>query len=112
MNIIYRIKYLISKTIERIYSIIIDIINKIFSLIEILLFLRLGLKFLGANPQTLIVSFIYKYSDILVLPFNSIFSNIYWPKGMVIETTTISAMIGYSIIFFIIFQILNLFSKN
>ena len=93
-------------------SLISHIVKKACSLVEFFLFLRLALKFLNANPKTLVVSLIYKYSDILVSPFESIFPNIYWPKGHLIEIATISAMIGYAIVVFIFFQVLKLFFRT
>lgn len=88
------------------------VVKRLLALTEIFLFLRLILKFLGANPQTLVVNLIYEGSDVLVSPFNFIFPNIYWPAGYLIEIATISAMIGYALSVFIIFQILRLFSKE
>lgn len=96
----------------KIYSIISSLVKKLFFLVEFFLFLRLALKFLGANPETLVVNLIYKYSDIFVSPFNFIFPNIYWPKGYFVEITTISAMIGYALAVFIILQIMRLFFRD
>ena len=96
----------------KIHSMISSLVQKLFTLVELFLFLRLTLKFLSANPETLVTNFIYKYSDILVSPFNFIFPNIYWPAGRLIEIATISAMIGYALIAFIIFQVLRLFSRD
>lgn len=87
------------------------IFKRLLSLLEIFLFLRLLLKFLDANPQSLVVNLIYQYSDILVSPFNFIFPNFYW-RGYSIETATISAMIGYALAVFIIFRLLRLFSSR
>lgn len=87
------------------------IIKRLLSLFEIFLFLRLSLKFLDANPQALVVNLIYRYSNILVSPFNFIFPNFYW-RGYFIETATISAMIGYALVVFIIFRLLRLFSNH
>lgn len=95
-----------------VYSLIISLIRKIFGLLELFLFIRLLLKFLNANPKTLIVNLIYKWSDTLVYPFKNILPNTYWPEGYVIEIPTIAAMIGYAIAVFIIFQLLRLFSKE
>jgi hypothetical protein len=95
----------------RIHSLILSIISKLFWLFELFLFLRLLLKFLGANPKTLIVNLIYKYSDIVISPFSLIFRNIYWGDHL-IETSVISAVIGYAIAMFVVFQIIEAFSKN
>jgi hypothetical protein len=106
-----RFKYLISRVLSTIFSLILFLIKKLFGLLEFFLFLRFSLKFFGANPKTLVVNYIYKGSEILVSPFNSIFPNVYW-KGRLIDTTTISAMVGYAILVFLIFQILKIFSKE
>ena len=95
-----------------IYSLITSLINKIFKLLELFLFLRLLLKFLNANPKTLVVKLIYKWSDVLVSPFKSIFPNIYWPEGKMIETTTVAAIIGYAIAVFVLFQLLRLLARE
>ena len=99
------------RILSNIYSLILSIISKLFWLFELFLFLRLLLKFLGANPETLVVNFIYKYSDIVISPFSLIFRNIYWGSHL-IETSVISAVIGYAIAMFVFFQIIEAFSRN
>ncbi len=99
------------RILSSIYSLILSIISKLFWLLQLFLFLRLLLKFLGANPQALVVSLIYKYSDILISPFSFIFRDIYW-KGHLIEISVISAMIGYAIAMFLIFRILRLSERS
>lgn len=108
MNIRFRVGVYFRK----IHLTILYIINRLLVLIEFFLFLRLILKFLGANPKSLVVNFIYLYSDILVSPFDFIFPNIYWSQGYLIETATISAIIGYILIAFFIFQILDIFFRD
>ena len=88
------------------------VIKRLLFLLELFLFLRFTLKFLNANPEAFVVGLIYKYTDIFISPFEFIFLNIYWPKGYLIETATILAMIGYAIAVFIIFQLLRLFSTD
>ncbi len=99
------------RILKRFHSAISSLINKLLFLIEVFLFLRLVLKFLGANPEALVVNLIYKYSYILIFPFNLIFSNLYW-RGHLIEVATFSAMIGYAILVFVIFEILKLFYSD
>lgn len=111
MNFLFRIKLAISRFLSHAYSLIERIINTVWGLLESLLFLRLVLKFLSANPNTTVVYYIYKYSDILVKPFNFIFPNIIW-EGRPIDTVTISAMIGYAILVFLIFEILKFFMRE
>lgn len=100
------------KILTKTYSLIFYVIKRLLSLVEIFLILRLLLKFLGASSEALVANLIYKGSDILISPFESLFPNIYWPEGYLIETATISAMIGYAILVFIIFKILRLFSEE
>jgi len=106
----------LTKALTKVYSIISETIERIatrlLGLVELFLFLRLLLKFLNASPKALAVDFIYGYTDILILPFKFILPDIYWPKGCLIETATISAMIGYVIAVYIIFQLLKLFSEE
>ncbi len=99
------------RLIKKIYSIIKRAIKKLLILTELFLFIRLALKFLNANPKALVVNLVYKYSDVLISPFNFIFPNIYY-NNKVIETATISAMIGYGILVFVFFKLLYLFSRD
>ncbi|MBI4993540.1 YggT family protein [Candidatus Wolfebacteria bacterium] len=93
-----------NKNIYHSFSIIIKSIN---SLLEIFLGIRVVLKFFGASSKASIVDTIYKFSDLLISPFKSIFPNIYLTSGM-IDMVAISAMIGYLILTFIIIKILQL----
>jgi len=99
------------KILDKIYSASSSIFLKFFIFLQFSLFLRLLLKFLGANPETPIVNIIYKGSDILISPFNLIFDDIYlW--GLLIEISTISAMIGYALVMFVIIKLLRLYHKE
>lgn len=97
---------------NKFYLMIIEVFERLFALLEFFLFLRLMLKYLGANPKSLFVNLIYKYTDTFVSPFRFIFPNLYWPEGRLIEIDTIAAMIGYAIIVFVIFQLLRPFSSR
>ena len=95
----------------KVYSVFLSLLSKFFLFLQFFLFLRLLLKFLEANPETLVVGIIYKYSDILISPFNLIFNDIYlW--DFLIETSTVSAMAGYAMAMFIIIKALRLFRKE
>ena len=96
---------------RKIVAIIKRIINRLLGLVELTLFLRLLLKFLNANPRAIVVGLIYKYTNMLVAPFEFIFENIYWQDRM-IETATISAMLGYAILVFAFLKILHLFTRD
>ena len=88
--------------------IICRLFNAVSGLLEFSLFLRLLLKFVGASSRAPVVDLIYKYTDILVFPFVPIFSDIRLLDRM-IETSAISAIIGYGILIFIIFKLWDLF---
>lgn len=108
MRIIAKVNSMLSHLI----TIISRLIIKLFFLFEFFLFLRLLLKFFGASQRAIVVKLIYKWSNFFVSPFNFIFPNIYWPKGYFIEVATISAMVGYVILVFVILKLLRLFSRD
>src|SRR3989344_2137261 len=84
--------------------IICRLFNAVSGLLEFSLFLRLLLKFVGASSRAPVVDLIYRYTDILVFPFVPIFSDIRL-LDRIIETSAISAIIGYGILIFIIFKL-------
>lgn len=94
------------KTFRKICSVTVSILEKLFFLMEGFLFLRFILKFLEASPKALIVKIIFRYSDILVSPFNFIFPNFDF-RGYFVEISVISAIIGYAILAFIVFKVLH-----
>jgi len=102
---------LITTILSKIYSVFLSLLSKFFIFVQFFLFLRLLLKFLGANPETLVVSLLYKYSDVLISPFNSIFNDVsVW--GLLVEMSTLSAMAGYAIVMLIILKTLHLIRKE
>ena len=96
---------------NKITSFISRVINRLFVLLELSLIIRLVLKFLGASKSALVVNFIYKYTDFLIKPFEGIFSNFYF-QGKPVEASTLSAIVGYLIILFVISRIINLFGRK
>jgi len=109
-NLVY-FRFLIQRFFIRIFSLVFYLVKRLIGLVEILLFLRLLLKFFAANPQALIVKLIYQYSDILVSPFDFIFADIYW-REYLIEIDTISAIVGYGLIILILFWLLKLLPRD
>lgn len=107
-----KVWYFNSVLVTKTYDLISSIIKRLLGLAEFLLFIRLILKFLGANPYTFVVAILYKYTDYLVSPFKYIFNDIYWPGTHLIETMTIASMIGYGLFVFVIYQVLRLFFKD
>lgn len=69
----------------------------VFYAIEVLLFLRLIMKLLGANPGAGFTDFIYGLSQIFVSPFQYVFSAPSMDSS-VLELSTVLAMIVYWII--------------
>lgn len=100
-----------TRLIKKIFDLFERVTKRLLWVVELFLFLRLSLKFLGASSEAIVVNLIYKYSDILISPFTSIFKDFYWNER-IIETPTISAMIGYAIFIFVLFRLLRLFSRD
>jgi len=100
-----------TRLIKKTFNLLERAVKRILWVVELFLFLRLLLKFLGASSEAFAVNLIYKYSDILISPFRFIFQDIYW-SGRIIELATISTMIGYVIFIFVIFKILSVFSRD
>ena len=96
----------------RVNSTVSSTIIKILLLAEIFLFLRLVLRYLGADPKAPIIGTFYEYTSVITFPFENIFPDVYWPEGMLIETATISAMVGYIIIVALLFQFFKLFTRD
>ncbi|HSX48749.1 MAG TPA: hypothetical protein VLE44_00645 [Candidatus Saccharimonadales bacterium] len=84
-------------------------------IIEILLLFRFILKILGANPESMFVSFIYNLSGIFESPFRGIFRS---AAGNGIETTsvlepsTVVALFVYIVIAIGIIQLVKLVTST
>tara|TARA_B100000676_G_C17435618_1_gene511549 strand:- start:32 stop:346 length:315 start_codon:yes stop_codon:yes gene_type:complete len=70
----------------------------VFSLVELMLGLRLVLKLFGANAGNAFVSWVYETSGAILDPFRGIFPTQVFESTFVIEFSTIFAMIIYAII--------------
>ncbi len=77
------------------------IVYFILGVIEVLLAIRLVFKFLGANPSSNFVSYIYTATQGLLAPFHAIFRSAV-TQGIettaVLEPSTIIAMVVYALI--------------
>lgn len=80
----------------------------LFILGELLLVLRIVLKFLAASGEALIVNLLYKITDFIIIPFDFIFPNIFLDADKVIDIVAISAAIGYFLLVAIIVKFINL----
>jgi len=67
-----------------------------FGLLEALIGLRVFLKLIAANPNSLFAQFVYQFSEIFVAPFNGLTIT---PEvaGFVLEIPSIIAMVVYAI---------------
>lgn len=78
-----------------------------FTIIEILLASRLILVFFNADSTNAFVSFIYKYSDYLVSPFNGVFGSIKVFDSFTLDLDALLAWFVYLVAFFLIVEILK-----
>ncbi len=101
---------LLRRFLRAIYRLVRRVAWAVFGLVEFGLALRLTLKFLEANTGTLVVRYLFSYTEILLAPFQSIFPDYVW-YGKPVELTSVAAMLGYIIFAIIIFLFLELFSR-
>jgi len=72
-----------------------------FGVLEVLLIFRFVFKLMGANDTSAFISFIYKLTDIFILPFEGIFSRLFTKvvgTTSVIEPSTLVAIVVYAVI--------------
>ena len=100
-----RIAARINSVMSSFMATIAGLILKLLYLLELFLFLRLALKFFGASKNALVAKQIYQWSDFFVSPFESIFPNIFWPKGYLIEASTLVAMAGYALLVYVFLKV-------
>ena len=69
----------------------------ILGILEVLFALRLGLKLIGANPDNSFAVFIYGFTNLFLFPFAGLTAT---PSagGMVLEISTVIAMVVYALI--------------
>lgn len=83
------------------------LVNVVFSIIELLLSVRVLLKLFGANPFTPIVSWTYNATDPLLAPFANIFPNTRLASGSVLEIQSIIALLVYGFIAYLIAMLID-----
>lgn len=69
----------------------------LFGILEALIALRIGLKLIGANPDSPIVALIYGFTFLFLFPFQNLIGS---PTsgGMVLELSSLFAMLIYALI--------------
>ncbi len=93
-------------------KVIYTILEVIFDAIAILLAFRVLLKFLGANPKTPIVNWLYEVTGSLIAPFAGIFPNPKLSGFFTIDVAAIIALIVYSLIAYVVLGLIADFSAR
>jgi len=77
-------------------------------ILEALIALRIGLKLIGANPGSPIVALIYGFTNLFLFPFEGMTAT---PSagGMVLELSSIFAMVIYALIAWVVERIVWVF---
>src|SRR5689334_9352279 len=88
------------------------LLDGILGFVELLIGLRVILKFFGANAFSPFVSWVYETSRPLLAPFANMFPSPVIQGGFVIEFSALFALIVYAFIASIIEEILNQFEAN
>lgn len=89
------------------------LVNLIFAIIELGLFVRLMFEFFGANTYAPFVAWLYASTDGLLAPFAGAFPVLTISGGYAVEFSILIAIIGYLVIGYIVNWILySLFSAT
>lgn len=89
------------------------IVILIFGIIQILIVLRIVLLLLNAREGNDIVSFILNTSQVFVAPFNGIFNkDALASGGSILDIAAIAALVGWTILEWIVIWALSLFRRE
>jgi hypothetical protein len=69
----------------------------LFGILEALIALRIGLKLIGANPDSPIAVYLYGFTGLFLLPFEGL-TGTPASGGMVLEISSVIAMLVYALI--------------
>lgn len=86
-------------------------INYIFALVEAVLGLRFILKLFAANPATPFVDWVYDTTAPLLEPFENIFSAPVLESGVILEFTTLFALIIYAIVAYLLIYLVEIIDE-
>ena len=81
--------------------------NIVFSVVELLLSLRIILKLFGANSAAPFVTWIYATTNSLLTPFVGIFPNPSLRDGFVLEMSSLFALLVYGFLAYLIDELIN-----
>lgn len=86
-------------------------LKRVLALAGAVVFVRLLLQFFGANPASYIVAKWYMVTDVILWPFQGIFSNMEW-EGHIIDIVGACAIVGYAVLVFLILQLLRALTRQ
>lgn len=84
-----------------------QIVLLIFSVLEALIALRILLKLIGANPESLLVALSYGVTSLFLFPFTGLVQS-QMMGSMVLETSSMSAVVVYALIAALVEKIITL----
>jgi len=87
-------------------------LKELLGLVEILLVLRIVLRYFGANPYALAVKLLYQITGFLIYPFKGIFPDAYFSGFGLIDLSALSAGFGYLILVLVVLKFLRLFVEK
>ncbi len=85
--------------------VIFSILEKVLLFVEWILAIRFTLRILGASEVAWIVRVFYDVSYFLIAPFQGIFPDWKIGAGMVVDFVTVSAIVAYAIVYFVIHNV-------
>lgn len=88
---------------------ILSLTNLVIGLAELLIGLRVLLKFFGANPVAPFVSWVYQTSDSLLSPFQGMFPVTHLPVGFTIEFSALFGLLIYALFGYILAEVIGFF---
>ena len=84
---------------ERIFAFqVTQLIWLFLGILEVLIALRIGLKLIGANPESPIVGLIYGFTHLFLFPFEGMIAAPPFAGGTVLELSSLFAMLIYALI--------------
>ena len=84
------------------------IIWSILTLLEVLLGLRFALKLIVANPESGFAAFIYGITYPFIVPFATLIGTPTSDSGMILEVTTLIAMVIYALLFWGVIRVITI----
>jgi hypothetical protein len=80
------------------HSWVVNVTSFLSGMLEMILALRFGFRLLGASQETGFLLFLYRFSQVFVAPFHSIFYDQALGTRSVFELSTLAAMLVYALL--------------